>query len=69
MIDLRLRIFLADKRLSFKEFSKLTGIREATIAAYANDTYKMISKDHINIMCKTLCCSPGELIKYIPDKE
>lgn len=69
MIDLKLRIFLADNRMTNKKFSQLTGIRESTVAAYVNDTYKMIPKDHIEKMCEVFNCTPGDLFKYIPSKE
>lgn len=68
MIVLNLRIEMAKKKLNMQQLSDLTGIRRATISAYFNETYKMIGKDHLNIFCRVLGCTPADLIEYKPDE-
>lgn len=69
MIKLKLHIKLAENRLTQTEFSKLTGIRQPAISAYCNDTFKMISKEHLDKMCNFFNCTPNDLIEYIPDNK
>lgn len=68
MIILNLRVEMAKKKLNMQQLSDLTGIRRATISAYFNETYKMIGKDHLDILCRVLQCTPADLIEYKPDE-
>lgn len=67
MIIFNLRVEMAKRKLNMQQLSELTGIRRATISAYYNETYKMIGKDHLDIICKVLECTPTDLIEYKPD--
>ena len=59
---------MAEHRVNMRELHEATGIRKATISAYYNDTYKQISKEHLDELCKYFECSLSELIEYIPDE-
>ena len=67
MIKMKLHIKMAERRIKQKELAELTGIRQASISAYCTDTFKMIPKEHIDILCKFFNCSVNDLIEYIPD--
>ncbi|OOO67084.1 transcriptional regulator [Clostridium tepidum] len=67
MIKTKLHIRLAEHRLTKAEFSRITGIRRSTVGAYCNDTFKHISKEHLDIMCKTLNCDITDIIEYVQD--
>lgn len=69
MVKMKLHIRLAEKRLTQKRLSELTGIRLPTISAYCTDTFKMIPKEHIDILCKFFNCNVEDLIEYIEDGE
>lgn len=69
MIKTNLHIELAKARMTRKELSKATGIRESTISGYANNKYVYIAKDHIDKICRVLNCTPNDLFEYIPDDE
>lgn len=69
MIVFNLRVEMAKRKINMQQLSDITGIRRATISAYFNETYKMIGKDHLDILCKVLRCTPTDLIEYIPDDE
>lgn len=56
---------MAEKRLSQRELSQITGIRQPTISAYCNDTFVMIPKEHLDILCKYFNCRIEDLIEYI----
>lgn len=68
MIKMKLHIKLAEKRLSQKQLSEMTGIRLPTISAYCTDKFKMIPKDHLNILCNFFDCNIEDLIEYVPNK-
>jgi len=67
MIKMKLHIKLAERRLTQKELSKTLNIRLGTVSAYCNDTFKVISKEHLDKMCNFFNCTPNDLIQYIPD--
>lgn len=64
MIQMRLHVLIAEKRITQRELSEATGIRQPTISAYCNETYKHIVKEHIEILCKYFDCDLVDLIKY-----
>ena len=55
---------MAENRMNQKDLSVATGIRPNSISAYCNDTYKQISKEHLDIFCKVLNCKIEDLIEY-----
>ena len=52
MIKLKLHLLMAQKRMSQKELSDLTGITSPTINKYYNDTIIRIPREHLDIFCK-----------------
>ncbi len=68
MIILKLDLLMKGNNLSQRELSKLTGIRQASISAYCNNTYIMLPKEHISTLCKFFSCEVSDLIEYIPKK-
>lgn len=67
MIQMRLHILMAEKRITQKQLSEATGIRQPTISAYCNETYKHIVKEHIEVLCDYFNCDLEDLIKYTKD--
>ena len=67
MIKIRLKVILAENEMTQKELAEKTGIRPPTISAIANNTAKHLPIDVIDKICRTLNCSVGELITYIPE--
>ncbi|MGG5463528.1 helix-turn-helix domain-containing protein [Clostridium sp. B9] len=64
MIRCRLRILLAQNRLTQQSFSELSGLSLRTIRNYYNNTFKIINKNDLIILCQSLNCSPGDLFVY-----
>ncbi|NFO71720.1 helix-turn-helix transcriptional regulator [Clostridium botulinum] len=64
---MKLHIKLSEHRMTKTEFARITGIRRSTTGAYCNDTFKHISKEHLDIMCTTLNCAITDIIEYIKD--
>ena len=67
MIRMKLHIKMAEIKITQKELSQLTGIRQPTISAYCNEKYTMIPKEHLDILCKFFSCSIENIIEYIDD--
>lgn len=68
-IKTKLRIKMAEFNINQKDLSKKTGIRPNTIGAYVNDTYKHITREHLNALCSFFNCPIEDLIEYIDDKK
>ena len=64
MIQMRLHVLLAERRMTQKQLSDITGIRQPTISAYCNETYKHIVKEHIEILLEYFDCELTDLIVY-----
>lgn len=69
MIKMKLHIKLAEHRMTQKELSERTGIRQPTISAYCNDSFKHIVKEHLDQFCEIFDCQVSDLIEYEPNKK
>ena len=68
MIKLKLHLLMAQKRMTQKELSKLSGIQPSIVNKYYNDTIVRIRREHFDIFCKLFKCKIEDLIEYIPDE-
>lgn len=59
---------MVEKKLSQRELSQLTKIRQATISAYCNNTFKMISREHLDILCNFFNCKVENLVEFVEEK-
>jgi len=64
MVETRLHILLAEKRMNQKELAEATGIGRNTINRYCNDTWVKINREDIDILCKFFNCKINDLIVY-----
>ena len=62
---MNLHMKMAEIKISQRELSAATGIRQATLSAYYNDTFKMIPKDHLDTLCKFFRCKVEDLIEFV----
>lgn len=69
MIKSKLKIQLAINDLNQRQLAEKTGIRPSTISAISKGTIKQFPMEALNLMCKVLNCSVGDLLEYIPDDE
>lgn len=68
MIKMKLHLRMAERKLSQRELAQLTGIRQPTISAYCNNTFVMIPKEHLDILCKYFNCRVEDLVEYVHEK-
>ncbi len=72
MIKNRLKILLAERDLNYTQLSKITGISINALSKMGKDGgtgAKQITYEVLEKLCKTLNCSVGDLLQYIPDEE
>lgn len=62
MIEFKLHITMADRRINQQSLSKLTGINKNTMSSYFNGTAKHIVVEHIDKICKALNCDISDII-------
>lgn len=66
-IKIKLRILMAERNIKQKELSTATGIRPNTISDMMNDTYKHISKENLDKLCKYFNCKVEDIIEYVEE--
>ena len=64
MINMKLQHFLDEQKISRRELSRQVNIRQSTINDYCNNTFKSISKENLEKLCKHFECSVNDLIEY-----
>lgn len=67
MIKNKLTVILADREISIKQLADKTGIRYATLWAFAKNKTQSADYEMLNILCKELDVTPNDILKYIPD--
>ena len=68
MVKFHLSKLLGEKRMTQKELSQKTGIRNSTINEYYNEIAISIKFEHIDKICEVLDCTTDELFEYLPNK-
>ena len=69
MIKSKLKVVLADREMTQKELSEITGIRPPTISAMCNDLSRHIPVDAMDKICDVLHCQPGDIWKHIKNDD
>ncbi len=68
MINNRLPALLGERRMTQKQLSQLTGIREATISNMCNEVHVRYSIEHLDKICEVLECDISDFFVYTPNK-
>lgn len=69
MIEINLDIILATRRMTSLELSEKIGITQANLSVLKTGKARAVRFSTLESICKALDCQPGDIIKYIPDKE
>ena len=67
MIDCKLHMLLAEKRMTQKELAEATGIGQNSISRYTNNTWVKFDKDHLDKLCKYFKCTIEDIITFKED--
>jgi putative transcriptional regulator len=66
LIKFRVKVMLAERNMTQKQLSDVTGVRPPTVSAICLGTAKHIPVDVLEKFCETLSCQPGDLMEYVP---
>ena len=69
MINIRLDYVLLDKRMKLKDLAEATGLAVNNLSVLKTNKARAIRFSTLDSICKTLNCTPGELLEYIPDEK
>lgn len=69
MIEINLDVIMAIRRISSGELAEKIGITPANLSILKTGKAKAIRFSTLESLCEVLNCQPGDIIKYIPEKE
>ena len=69
MIEVNLDIMLAIRRITSAELAERIGITQANLSVLKTGKAKAVRFSTLESICRELECQPGDILKYIPDKE
>ncbi len=69
MINIRLDYLLLDKRMKLKDLAEATGLAVNNLSVLKTNKARAIRFSTLNSLCKSLNCTPGDLLEYIPDED
>lgn len=67
MIENRLAILLAKKRIDSRELVKLTGLDNHTVRKLVYGNTTRIEIKTLDLLCFALECNVNDIFKYVPD--
>lgn len=59
----------AKQNLTVAQLAGLVGITQANLFVLKSNRAKAIRFSTLESLCKVLNCQPGEILKFVPDKE
>ncbi len=68
MINIRLDYVLLDRRMKLKDLSEATGLAVNNLSTLKTNKARAIRLSTLELICKALECTPGDLFEYIPDE-
>ena len=68
MIIVNLDVMMAKRKISSGELAKLLGITPANLSILKNNHCKAIRFSTLDMLCRILNCTPGDLLEYRPDE-
>ena len=69
MIEVRLGVLLAERRVKSKDLAAAVGITEANLSLLKSGRVKGVRFQTLDAICQYLDCQPGDLLRYTPTKE
>ncbi len=67
MINVRLDIVMAERRVTGRELARAVGITEQNLSLLRNGKVKGVRFGTLSSICKVLDCQPGDLLVYEPE--
>ena len=66
-IAVNLDLLLVQRKMSLTELSQKVGVTIANLSILKTNKARAIRFSTLNAVCAALDCTPGELLKHIPD--
>lgn len=66
-IKVNLAVLLAERGVKSKDLAEAVGITEANLSLLRQGKVKGMRFDTLEAICRHLDCTPGDLLKYLPD--
>ena len=66
-IKVNLAVLLAERGIKSKDLAEYIGITEANLSLLRQGKVKGMRFDTLAAICAYLHCTPGDLLKYVPD--
>jgi putative transcriptional regulator len=66
-IRIKLAAMLDEKKISHREFSRMTGVRHPTISDMCNNQVKQIPLDNLAKICGVLECQITDILELVPE--
>lgn len=67
-IIVNLDVIMAKRKISLGELADKVGITQANLSILKTGKAKAIRFSTLEAICKTLDCSPGDILEYVNDK-
>ena len=67
MINIRLDYVLLDRRMKLKDLAAATGLAVNNLSILKTNKARAIRFSTLELLCKVLNCTPGDLIEFIPE--
>jgi putative transcriptional regulator len=68
-IVVNLDVEMAKRKIRSNELARLVGITEQNLSILKTGKARAVRFSTLNLLCRTLDCSPGELLAYAPDDQ
>ena len=69
MIRIRLGHLLLDRDMKLKDLADRTGLALNNLSILKTNKARAIRFSTLDVLCRVLQCTPGELIEYVPDRD
>ena len=68
MIEIRIDVMLAKRKMSVGELAERVGFTMANVSLLKNGRIGALKLSTLNRLCEVLDCQPADLLVYLPDK-
>lgn len=68
-IVIDLDVVMAQRKMGVKELAEKIDITMANLSILKNNKAKAVRFTTLDALCRELGCQPGDILKYVPDKE
>jgi putative transcriptional regulator len=69
MINVRLDYLLVDRRMKLKDLAEKTGLAMNNLSILKTRKARAIRFSTLEVICRALNCTPGDLLEYVPGEE